>query len=278
MFLNRRTNDSRRNNFAWNETLARLDLKLVQAGCAFHLPDWSRRIEFSGDFFYRFHLPLYGRFKISYPGGQIIEEPGKLYLLPAITPLKFSPIIPTTHLWAHFFSRYLQTVPLLSLPLAIPATREHAEKMDFIFGNLQSADTFSKANHLRNLLSDLLMPFLEQMAEHLPQTIPVNEFSRIVNYIDAQLNRDIEVSELASIVALPRAEFSATFRRAFGVPPKQFISMRRITRARELLTESTVSIKEIALRCGYRDEFFFHRIFKKYTGVPPARYRKYSLY
>ena len=271
----RRMNYSRKNQFVWNDMLAALDLKLICAGVAFRISDWPGLNDFSGDFFFRLHLPLFGRFRISWPGGSIVEEPGKLYLLPAGTPLKFSGITPSTHIWVHFLSRHLQTLPLFSPPRAVPAEKEQLAAMDHIYGNLESADTFRKANHLR---SELLMPFLEQMADNLPQNIPVSEFSRVINYIDVQLNRDIEVAELSSIVNLPRAEFSAAFRQAFGIPPKQFISLRRITRARELLVESSLSIKEVALRCGYQDEFFFHRIFKKYTGVPPARYRKFCVY
>lgn len=274
----RRMNYSRKNQFVWNDMLAALDLKLICAGVAFRISDWPGLNDFSGDFFFRLHLPLFGRFRIFWSGGSIVEEPGKLYLLPAGTPLKFSGITPSTHIWVHFLSRHLQTLPLFSPPRAVPAEKEQLAAMDHIYGNLESADTFRKANHLRCLLSELLMPFLEQMADNLPQNIPVSEFSRVINYIDVQLNRDIEVAELSSIVNLPRAEFSATFRQAFGIPPKQFISLRRITRARELLVESSLSIKEVALRCGYQDEFFFHRIFKKYTGVPPARYRKFCVY
>ena len=278
MRTEQRLNYSRRNQFAWNDMLAALDLKLIGAGVAFRISDWPGLNDFSGDIFFRLHLPLFGRFRVSWPGGSIEEKPGNLYLLPAGTPLKFSDITPTTHIWAHFFSRHLQTLLLLSSPRVIPAEESQLAAMDHIYGNIENADSFCSANHLHCLLSELLMPFLEQMADNLPRNIPVSEFSRVINYIDAQLNRDIEVAELSSIVNLPRAEFSAAFRQAFGIPPKQFISLRRITRARELLLESSFSIKEIALRCGYQDEFFFHRIFKKYTGIPPARYRKYSVY
>ena len=94
----RRMNYSRKNQFVWNDMLAALDLKLICAGVAFRISDWPGLNDFSGDFFFRLHLPLFGRFRIFWPGGSIVEEPGKLYLLPAGTPLKFSGITPSTHI------------------------------------------------------------------------------------------------------------------------------------------------------------------------------------
>ena len=54
----RRMNYSRKNQFVWNDMLAALDLKLICAGVAFRISDWPGLNDFSGDFFFRLHLPL----------------------------------------------------------------------------------------------------------------------------------------------------------------------------------------------------------------------------
>ena len=64
------------------------------------------------------------------------------------------------------------------------------------------------------------------------------------------------------------------FHRSCGLPPKQYISLRRISRAKYLLWRTKLSVKEIAEQCGYENKYFFYRIFKKYTGVTPRQYRR----
>ncbi|GAB4169233.1 MAG: hypothetical protein Fur0032_07730 [Terrimicrobiaceae bacterium] len=78
-----------------------------------------------------------------------------------------------------------------------------------------------------------------------------------------------------------RFGFSAiTFRRrwmaAFGVPPGKSLQQLRMAEACRLLVESSLQIKEIAVRVGLPDEYYFSRRFRAETGLPPSRYR--SLY
>lgn len=69
-----------------------------------------------------------------------------------------------------------------------------------------------------------------------------------------------------------------TFRRrwleAFGVPPARYLRQLRISEARRLVVESTLSIREIAAACGFEDEFYFSRCFRRETGLAPRDYRK----
>ncbi|MBD5075363.1 AraC family transcriptional regulator, partial [Xanthomonas citri pv. citri] len=48
----------------------------------------------------------------------------------------------------------------------------------------------------------------------------------------------------------------------------------RITKAKRLMAKSNCKLKEIAHQTGYQDEFYFSRIFKKYTGCSPTSYMK----
>ena len=75
------------------------------------------------------------------------------------------------------------------------------------------------------------------------------------------------------LAGLRRAEFSARFRKIYAIPPKQYISLRRISRAKYLLTRTDLAIKEIVWKTGFESEIFFFRVFKKYTGTTPLRFR-----
>ena len=268
------------NDFFWNQFLAELDVKVIKSGLAYGISSWSTLMNYSGEIYYRLYLPFSGKFRILYPDGAVLVHPGGIYLIPCATPLKYEGIEPCSHNWIHFVSKQLQTIPMLSYPLEVPLDDVASAQAKFhsVFELVRDCSTFAGAVKIKNTVTELLVPFLEKMSGHLPDAFPVSDFMKVVDYIDLQLNRNIEVAELSALLGMSRADFSASFRKVFGVPPKQYISIRRLFHAKHLLMETALPIKEIALRCGYRDEFFFHRIFKKYAGIPPARYRKYSVY
>ena len=251
------------NDFPWNQFLAELDVKVIKSGQAYNIASWPTLQGFSGEVYYRLHLPLTGKFRVVYPGGSCLVEPGNLYLMPCTLPLKLDGIEPCTHCWIHFVSKQLQTIPMLGYPQAVSLEKPEqiCGKFRDVYQRMKRCASFADAVMIKNTVTECLIPFLEKISGHLPDSIlPLSEFMKVVDYI------------------MSRAEFSASFRKVFGVPPKQYISIRRLFHAKLLLMESSLPIKEIAAQCGYRDEFFFHRIFKKYTGIPPAKYRKYSCY
>ena len=269
------------NDFPWNQFLAELDVKVIKSGQAYNIASWPTLQMFSGEVYYRLHLPLTGKFRVVYPGGSCLVEPGNLYLMPCTLPLKLDGIEPCTHCWIHFVSKQLQTIPMLGYPQAVSLEKPEqiCGKFRDVYQRMKRCASFADAVMIKNTVTECLIPFLEKISGHLPDSIlPLSEFMKVVDYIDLQLKRNIEIAELSALLGMSRAEFSASFRKVFGVPPKQYISIRRLFHAKLLLMESSLPIKEIAAQCGYRDEFFFHRIFKKYTGIPPAKYRKYSCY
>ncbi len=278
--MSERKNDACHNKFLWFQFVAELDVKPVKCGLAYEISSWPKTIGFSGEMFYRLYLPLSGKFQILHPDGAILIEPGQLYLLPCNMPLKNEGIEPCTHYWIHFVSKQLQTIPMLNHPLSVRLARLDSvrEQMQNVLMWMKSCASFAEAIALKNAVSELLVPFLEKLSGPMPNAATLSRFMKIVDYIDLRLDREIEVAELNALAGMSRAEFSAAFRQVFGVPPKQYISLRRLLRARQLLLETPLPIKEIATQCGYHDEFFFHRMFKKYMKTTPAKYRKYFIY
>ena len=267
-------------NFTWNQFLANLDVKIVKAGFSGNVRKWSFRDGLSEEVFYRIYLADSGSFRLIHSKGVCVVEPGFLYLIPCDVLLKYEGITPCTHYWIHFISNQLKTIPLLNEPVRIQLkeTEPIREKMRQILKHMEKCSDFKSAVFIKNSVTELLVPFLDDLAGKLPETESVADYTKILNYIDTNLHRDFTISELNAFTRLGRADFSASFRKVFGLPPKQYITMRRLNRAKYLLLETDLPIKEIARQCGYQDEFFFHRIFKRYTKIPPARYRKYSVY
>jgi hypothetical protein len=63
------------------------------------------------------------------------------------------------------------------------------------------------------------------------------------------------------------------FKRAFGCSPRRMMLQLRIQHAKNLLLETSLSIKAISDRCGYERQHEFTRVFGQHTGVPPSEWR-----
>jgi AraC-like DNA-binding protein len=82
------------------------------------------------------------------------------------------------------------------------------------------------------------------------------------------------VSEMATQTGYSPDHFTRIFESVAGARPKEFVIRARIERATQLLTESALSIDQIARTLGYPDIFTFSRQFKKRMGRPPTAWRK----
>lgn len=108
-----------------------------------------------------------------------------------------------------------------------------------------------------------------------PEPGPVD---RALDEIARQLRQDpgqrIGVPELAARANLSRAQFTRRFRARTGLSPARYLIQARIDRARELLTNTTMSTTRIAHALGYTDPAYFTRQYTQATGEPPARTRQ----
>ena len=81
------------------------------------------------------------------------------------------------------------------------------------------------------------------------------------------------VEELARQCNWSVSQFRRNFMRHTGMLPKEYIEESKLRHSAELLLSSSLTVREIALRFGYRDPFHFSRRFKHRFGVSPESYR-----
>ncbi len=97
---------------------------------------------------------------------------------------------------------------------------------------------------------------------------------RAMNYMDKFFTGDISLDEIAEEANLSKSYFCTVFRRLNGLTPWDYINIRRINRALELLRTTDANILDIALECGYHNTANFNRIFRSVTGQTPKAYRE----
>ena len=92
---------------------------------------------------------------------------------------------------------------------------------------------------------------------------------KIVEYIMENLDTELSLTELATVVNLSPSHFARLFKQSTGIPPHQYVIQRRIEAAENLLKQGKSSIGEIAYRVGFSNPSHLSYHFKRATGVMP---------
>ena len=97
---------------------------------------------------------------------------------------------------------------------------------------------------------------------------------RVVAYIEANINLNVRVADLAGIVQLSISHFSHAFRESFGQPPFAYVNVRRMRHAQLILLNTRKPLSQVALDCGMCDQAHFTRMFRKVVGISPNVWRR----
>lgn len=105
-------------------------------------------------------------------------------------------------------------------------------------------------------------------------------FLRACAFIKAHLEEDLTPDRIAKSASISRPYLFTLFRKYYNTAPLHYVQMLRITQAKVMLsTADGISIKEIALNCGFKDLEVFYRQFRRQVGITPGQYRKkYSVF
>jgi two-component system response regulator YesN len=94
-----------------------------------------------------------------------------------------------------------------------------------------------------------------------------------MDYIKDNFHKDISLDDVSRVVNISPYYFSKIFKEENGLNFIEYLTNVRIDKAKKLLEESELSIKEICISCGYTDPNYFSRSFKKNVGVTPTEYK-----
>lgn len=100
------------------------------------------------------------------------------------------------------------------------------------------------------------------------------KLSKVCHYIDQNLNKKIQLSDLSALVCLSDDYFSKLFNETMGIRPIDYVNQKRIERAQMLLLTTNLAISEVAEKVGISNYSYFSTLFKKYTLSSPEAYQK----
>ena len=133
-----------------------------------------------------------------------------------------------------------------------------------------------QAKDYRQLRTETLL-LLERMnavyEAHYDQ-VEADKIHQIKQFISEHSHKDISLNILAQRVNLSPIYISKMFKEKLGINYIDFLTECRIEKAKKLLNDPELSLKEITFEIGYHEPNYFSKVFKKMCGVSPKEYRK----
>jgi two-component system response regulator YesN len=113
---------------------------------------------------------------------------------------------------------------------------------------------------------------------HVASKNTINYTNKIVTatreYLEAHYTEDISLENVAEQVNISPQYFSKLIKKTTGFNFVDWLSMLRVRKAKELLSNSNLTVKEVCFLVGYKDPNYFSRIFKKRLGITPSEFVK----
>lgn len=130
--------------------------------------------------------------------------------------------------------------------------------------------------------SDMLPSYVKIMticAEYITMknVMPVygrNLAEQLKIYLNVHYPEDINLGSLCKIYRCSKTTIINTFNKAYGKTVYRYLTEVRLKNAAEMLKNSSDTIGEIACKCGFADQCYFSKVFKKEIGISPSDYRK----
>ena len=181
--------------------------------------------------------------------------------------------------WVHFYGKSMNGIyrkyierggkPVFHLDLE----EKYINSLNIIYALAESSD------HIRDMrLNEQLCSLITLLMEQKWKT-ELNGGSKqaglndIKEYIEANYNKKITLDDLAEKFYINKFYLSKIFRECYGMTVNNYLMYIRITKAKQLLRFTDLSIETIGIQCGIEDVNYFSRVFKKIEGITPRKYR-----
>lgn len=228
-------------------------------------------------------LAMDGEGAVEYAGRHFRVLPGMVLWLDTSRPYSHGAagLAPWRYLWMGLRGSGLDALHgLLDLrvdPLFAPAQTEvltgaFRQVLDVARGTRSGGDTAA------NAAIAVVLDVLAQARSGSGGTEAALSDPRIAAVAEAMRNDPAarwDVETLATLAGLSASQLFRRFRAVTGATPMDHLRQLRITTGKHLLSETSLSVGEIAGRCGYADPYHFSRDFRRLTGTTPSRFRSW---
>lgn len=225
---------------------------------------------------------LDGEIVIETQNGTVTATGGDMVLIPAGTKHDFhlSRLNYAKKCWLHFdmsaggkefFANYV-------FPYKIHVGKNDFVKKAFddIFKKCKSAAPEDRLSVTSNLTA--LICFYLEKAGYSEKTVTLkDEIDRAILYIGKNYGENLSLTEIAKSANLSPNYFVRKFKERTGYAPLKYVNVMKMERAKYLIEQSDDSIGAIMEELGFYDASHFSKLFKKYCGYSPQKFRELSV-
>ncbi|MCH5138339.1 helix-turn-helix transcriptional regulator [Clostridiaceae bacterium UIB06] len=124
----------------------------------------------------------------------------------------------------------------------------------------------------KTMLQKLLFEIYDNLKRQNTNYSTTLKVEKIIKYLHENINKSITLTELSELVSLSPSYLSRTFKDTTGYSVIEFFNRMKIHKAEALIVIGDKKIKEISDSLGFKDEFYFSRLFKKIKGISPKEF------
>lgn len=202
---------------------------------------------------------------------------GNVLLLDCYRPHKYYTLTNWEIIWVHFdgpTARKYFTYATRKHQILMPSNPNKMVRPILKMLNIFMSQTPRNEALLGKYLTDLLTEFIIQAASGEGSRSESLQIEESMEYISAHFHEDVTLEQLADQAMLSPFYFSRIFKKKTGFTPYRYLITVRLDYSCYLLRTSSLTIKEIAFRCGFHSESSFCTSFRKTIGMTPKQYRE----
>ncbi|MBE6365105.1 MAG: helix-turn-helix domain-containing protein [Lentisphaerae bacterium] len=178
-----------------------------------------------------------------------------------------------SHSWMHVcggeMDLLMQKYPrLINTPLPY-GHRAFLRHLDYMAGEFRCRrrDSWQVC---RNTVTHLLMEVADYSRND--KNIP-ERMLKLRGFMEKNYLKPLTLEKLAHYISVSVPLLSMEFKKSFGISPIACLQEIRLRHSLYYLSDLNLSIEDVANRCGFRDPFYFSRLFRRKYGQPPSIYR-----
>lgn len=143
----------------------------------------------------------------------------------------------------------------------------YRQKFEATVTDYKTQKMLSCKSRLLNLLHHLILTLQNQ-------SVADDSIQPILDYIDSNFELNLSVADISKHFAISESSLRRKFRSYLNSSPIEYINQIKIEKAKELLNTSEITLEDICEQLGLYDTSHLYKLFRKYTGTTPLRWKK----
>lgn len=113
-----------------------------------------------------------------------------------------------------------------------------------------------------------------KMHDHIRTRATVGIEAEMKDFLNTKITEKFHIDELCSHISRSESQTIRIFKQAYGITPYTYVLNKKLELGKSLLNSTNLSVKEIASKLAFADEYYFSNLFKSKVGITPSAYRK----